>query len=136
VTVVDASAIVDLLVPSDIAHRDFVIAQLPEPGQPWLAPDILPFEVFAVIRRHTLRGVLAGKLAARALRHLRVLPIELVQTGGLLDAAWSLRERFSAADALYAALAIGASEPLLTSDMRLARAAVDAGVEVRLPDGR
>jgi predicted nucleic acid-binding protein len=136
VTVVDASAIVDLLVPSDIARRDFVIAQLPEPGHPWLAPDVLPFEVFSVIRRHTLRGVLVGKLAARALRRLRVLPIELVQTGSLLDAAWSLRERFSAADALYAALAIGASEPLLTSDMRLARAAVDAGIEVHMPDGR
>jgi predicted nucleic acid-binding protein len=135
-TVVDASAIVDLLIPSDIARRDFILAELPEPAQPWLAPDILPFEVFSVIRRHALRGVLVGKLAATALRRLRMLPIELIQTDGLLDPAWSLRDRFSAADALYAALAIGASEPLLTSDMRLARAAVDAGVEVRMHDGR
>ncbi len=51
----------------------------------------------------------------------------------LLDAAWALRERFSAGDSLYAALAIRAGEPLLTSDMRLARAASDTGLEVRKP---
>jgi predicted nucleic acid-binding protein len=132
-TVIDASAIVDLLAPPDIARRDFVIAQLPEPGEPWLAPDILPFEVFSVVRRHVLRGMLATSLAGAALRRLRSLPIELVPTPSLLDAAWALHERFSAADSLYAALAIRAGEPLLTSDMRLARAASDTGIAVRKP---
>ena len=130
-TVIDVSAIVDLLVPPDVARRDFLLAQLPEPGEPWLAPDILSFEVFSVIRRHALRGALAGNLAATALRRLRALPIELVPTAGLLDAAWALRERFSAGDSLYVALAIGAGEPLLTSDLRLARAARDTGIDVR-----
>ena len=132
-TVIDASAVVDLLAPPDITRRDFVIAELPEPGEPWLAPDILPFEVFSVIRRHLLRGVLAVNLARTTLRRLRMLPIELVPTLGLLDAAWALRDRFSAGDSLYAALAIRAGEPLLTSDMRLARAASDTGIEVRKP---
>jgi predicted nucleic acid-binding protein len=50
-----------------------------------------------------------------------------------LDAAWALRDRFSAGDSLYAALAIRAGEPLLTSDMRLARAASDTGIDVRKP---
>jgi predicted nucleic acid-binding protein len=50
-----------------------------------------------------------------------------------MDAAWTLRNRFSAADSLYAALAIRASEPLLTSDMRLARAASDSGIDVHKP---
>ncbi len=129
-TVVDASAIVDLLVPPDRARRDFVI----DPGAPWLAPDILPFEVFSVIRRHALRRVLASSLAATALRRLCTLPIESMPTPSLLDAAWPLRDRFSPADALYAALALRASEPLLTSDMRLARAAAHTGIEVRKPD--
>lgn len=132
-TVVDASAIVDLLAPPDVARRDFLVAQVPEPGEPWLAPDILPFEVFSVVRRHVLRGMLAGNLAAAALRRLRALPIEFVPTPSLLDAAWTLRARFSAGDSLYAALAIRAGEPLLTSDMRLARAASDTGIDVRKP---
>jgi predicted nucleic acid-binding protein len=132
-TVIDASAIVDLLAPPDIKRRDFVVAEIPEPGEPWLAPDVLPFEVFSVIRRHLLRGVLAASLAAIAFRRLRVLPIEFVPTLSLLDPAWALRDRFSAGDSLYAALAIRAGEPLLTSDMRLARAASDAGIDVRKP---
>lgn len=132
-TVVDASAIVDLLVPPDVRRRDFLLAQLPEPAEPWLAPDILPFEVFSAIRRHMFRGVLVSNLVGAALRRLRALPIEFVPTPSLLDAAWSLRERFSAADSLYAALAIRAGEPLLTSDMRLARAANDTGIDVHTP---
>jgi len=132
-TVIDASAIVDLLAPPDARRRDFLLAQLPEPGEPWLAPDILPFEVFSVVRRHGLRGMLASNLAATTLRRLRALPIEFVPTPSLLDAAWALHERFSAGDSLYAALAIRAGEPLLTSDMRLARAASDTGIDVRTP---
>lgn len=132
-TVVDASAIVDLLSPPDAARRDLLIAELPEPAAPWLAPDILAFEVFAVLRRHVLRGVLQEAAAARSLQRLRRLPIELIPTAGLLVAAWSLRDNFSAADSLYVALALRAGEPLLTMDSRLARAAPGAGVEVRAP---
>lgn len=132
-TVVDASAIVDLLLPPDAARRDLLIAELPGPAVPWLAPDILMFEVFAVFRRHVLRGVLATALAERGLQRLRRLPIELLPTAGLIPAAWSLRDDLSAADSLYAALALRAAEPLLTTDLRLARAAGAAGVEVRAP---
>lgn len=132
-TVVDASAVVDLLAPPDVARREYVLAQLPEAAQPWLAPDILVFEVFSVIRRHLLRGMLGGAPARSALRHLRRLPIELVPTGALLDSAWALRERFSAGDSLYTALALHLDEPLLTTDVRLARAAEDAGVRIQTP---
>jgi predicted nucleic acid-binding protein len=132
-TVIDASAIVDLLIPPDIARRDHLIAQIPEPGEPWLAPDVLPFEVLSVLRRHVLRGMLASHLATAALRRLLALPIEFVPTSSLLEAAWPLRERFSAGDSLYAALAIRAEEPLLTSDMRFARAAAGTGIDIRNP---
>ncbi|MBA3305651.1 MAG: type II toxin-antitoxin system VapC family toxin [Thermoleophilaceae bacterium] len=132
-TVVDASAIVDLLAPPDATRRDRLIAELPEPAVPWLAPDILMFEVFAVLRRHVLHGVLSNAAAGRGLRRLRRLPLELMPTSSLIPAAWSLRDNFSAADSLYAALALRAAEPLLTTDSRLARAATAAGVEVRTP---
>lgn len=129
-TVVDASAVIDLLAPPDTTRRDRLLAELPEPAVPWLAPDILMLEVFAVLRRHMLRGALSSATAARGLQRLRQLPIELMPTGTLLVAAWSLRDTFSAADSLYAALALRAAEPLLTRDLRLARAAAAAGVEV------
>lgn len=132
-TVVDASAIVDLLAPPDATRRDRLIAELPEPAVPWLAPDILMFEVFAVLRGHVLHGVLSNAAAGRGLRRLRRLPLELMPTSSLIPAAWSLRDNFSAADSLYAALALRAAEPLLTTDSRLARAATAAGVEVRTP---
>jgi predicted nucleic acid-binding protein len=133
VTVVDASAVVDLLVPPDVERRDFLVAQLPEPSAPWLAPDVLLFEVFAVIRRHVLRRALPETVAAAALHRLRRLPIELVPTSGLIGAAWLLRDRFAAADSLYAAVALGASDALLTTDLRFARAARDAAIEAIVP---
>ncbi len=133
-TVVDASAVVDLLVPQDDRPRVLLVAELPEPASPWLAPDILIFEVFAVVRRHLLRRVLPERAATRAMQRLPRLPIDLVPATSLLPAAWSLRDRFSAADSLYAALALRSAEPLLTTDLRLARAARDVGVETRTPD--
>jgi predicted nucleic acid-binding protein len=135
VTVVDASAVVDLLVPPTIARREFLIAALPEPGVPWLAPDILPFEVFSVVRRHVLRRALSTSLATNALRRLRALPITYLPTTSLLEVAWTLRDEFSTADALYASLALRAGEPLLTSDTRLARAAVERAIAVHLHTG-
>ncbi len=91
------------------------------------------FEVFAVLRRHALRRALSNVAAELALQRLRRLPIELIPTAGLISSAWSLRDNLSAADSLYAALAIGAAEALLTTDGRLARAASSAGIEVLAP---
>jgi predicted nucleic acid-binding protein len=134
VTVIDASAVVDLLVPPDTARRDFLVGEVPEPSAPWLAPDVLPFEVFAVIRRHVLRRVLLDSAAAAALQRLRRLPIELVPTSSLIGVAWMLRDRFGAADSLYAAVALSSGDGLLTTDGRFARAARAAGIEAVVPD--
>lgn len=131
-TVVDASAIADLLAPQDTSRRDRLIAALPEPSEPWLAPDILTFEVFAVLRRFALRGALTPPAAWRQLERLDRLPIELLPTRPLLPDAWAMRDSHSAADALYTALALHASQPLLTTDLRLARAAGSVGVDVRV----
>lgn len=132
-TVIDASAVVDLLIPPDTARRDWMIEALPEPSDPWLAPDILTLEVFAVLRRHALRGALLPAAAWKRLERLGRLPIEMLPTWPLLSDAWALRYNLSAADSLYAALALRAGRPLLTSDLRLARAADAAGIEVRVP---
>ena len=85
-----------------------------------------------MLRRHVLRGVLSVNRCLAGLERLRRLPIELIPTADLLPAAWSLRDDFSAADSLYAALALRAAQPLVTTDLCLARAALAAaGVEVR-----
>jgi len=133
VTVVDASAVVDLLVPPDARRRDWLINALPEPSDPWLAPDILTFEVFAVLRRHANRGVLHPTAAWQRLQRFGRLPIELLPTWPLMADAWKLRDNVSAGDSLYVVLAQRSGRPLLTSDRRLAAAAGAAGVEAIVP---
>ncbi len=76
--------------------------------------------------------VAAGGLA---LRRLRALPIEFVPTPSLLGSAWKLKDRFSAADSLYAVLASRAGEPLLTGDGRLAPGALASEIETRTVAG-
>lgn len=134
-TVVDASALVELLTPAS-ALRAKIIATLPPSGIPWRSPDVVHFEVFSALRRRTLRGELTAAAGAHTLVQLRRLPIETASTAPLLQAAWLLRDRCSSADALYAVLAQRTDEPLLTTDAGLARAAAAVGVDVlSLHDG-
>jgi len=128
VTVVDASAVIDLLVPRDRLQQVAIIDRLPASGLAWLAPDVIAFEVLATVRRHRLRSLLDDASASRALDRFLRLAIETVSSRDLLPAAWELRDRCSAGDALYVALALRSGEPLLTTDARLARAADGAGV--------
>lgn len=132
-TIVDASVVIDLLAPRDEAHHQRLLQLLPADGDLWLAPDVLPFEVFAVMRRYVQRGELSGGDAERRLRRLPRLPIELLPTMSLLTTAWTLRENLGAADALYAAAAQEIDSPLMTTDARLARAAASAGIEAITP---
>jgi len=76
-----------------------------------------------VLRRHVLRGELAGA-DAEALLNLAGLLIDHrhEMTGSLARAAWALRENVSFYDGLYAALAAALTVPLLTADGRLAKA--------------
>jgi len=131
-TVVDASVVLELLVPTDPARHDAIAQRLPQPATPWLAPDILAFEVFSVVCRHVRREKLSKEFASRALRRLTDLPIELVPTVSLIGPAWEWAPRYSTSIALYTALALRARESLLTADPRLADAARDAGAEVLL----
>ena len=132
-TVVDVSAVIDLLVPRDRTQQLAIIDHLPAAGIPWLAPDVIVFEVLATVRRHWLRSLLHDASASHALDRFLRLPIETVPSRELLPAAWVLRDRCSAGDALYVALALRSSEPLLTTDVRLARAAAAAGARPITP---
>ena len=86
-------------------------------------PGHFDAEVLSIVERFLRRGEMDFALATRALWRLAQLPAERVALPPLLAQAFALRDRFSAYDALYVALAERLRAPLLTLDARLARAA-------------
>jgi predicted nucleic acid-binding protein len=77
----------------------------------------------------------AGVLTARPARGLvrEVAAVEVIYVGpepSLISEQWELRHNVSAYDAAYVALCLRHGLPLLTLDLRLARAAETLGVEV------
>ena len=116
----DASALLDLLLrrpaASDIQAR--VEAELA-----LHAPHLVDTEVLHALRRWVARGDLAPRRAQEALEDLADLPLVRYPHPPLSARVWSLRERLSAYDATYVALAEGLGAALLTADRRLARGA-------------
>jgi predicted nucleic acid-binding protein len=120
VTVIDTSAVVDFLLGAGTARE--VQALMLDEGE-LAAPDLLVFEVLAVLRRETLRGALAQDRAAGAVTDLGDLPIELYPCMPLRSRTWELRENLTTADAMFVALAEQLEEPLATKDGALANEA-------------
>lgn len=119
-TVLDTSGVIDLLL-GDGAAPD-VEALIRREGTV-AAPDLLVFEVIAVLRRDVRRGALSLVRASAAIEDLGDLSVELFPTLALRDAAWDLRDNLTAADALFVALAARLGEALATKDAALASAA-------------
>jgi predicted nucleic acid-binding protein len=117
--VIDASATVVLLADAGPAGQ-WVEASIR--GQRLLAPDLMPYEVTNVLRRHALSGRLDPTAAALAYADLLDLPVELYPYELLADRVWALRDNLSAYDASYVALAELQSAALVTLDVRLAHA--------------
>jgi predicted nucleic acid-binding protein len=117
VTVIDTSGVVDFLLGVGAAKQ---VQTLMEREGELAAPDLLTFEVLAVLRRETLRGSLADHRAAGAVEDLGDLPIELFPSLPLRQRAWTLRRNLTAADALFVALAEQLDEPFATKDCALA----------------
>jgi predicted nucleic acid-binding protein len=129
VTVLDTSAILDFLLGIGVAKQ---VEALMTAENELAAPDLLIFEVLAVLRREAHRGEIAEDRAAGAVEDLGDLPIELFPSLPLCQRAWSLRDNFTAAEALFIALAEQLNEPLATKDGALAaEAAKHANITVR-----
>jgi len=120
VSVLDASAALEFLFGTPAGEA---VAQRLIEERGFTAPELLPFEVLAVLRRDERRGILAGPRGAAALQDLEDMPVTLFSNGALVGRAWELRHNFSAGDAFYVVLAEALDEPLLTGDRALARAA-------------
>ncbi|HET7385408.1 MAG TPA: type II toxin-antitoxin system VapC family toxin [Nocardioidaceae bacterium] len=118
--VIDASAVVDLLLGTDRADG---VAQALSPVREIHAPELIETEVMSVVRRWTLRGWVSAERGRRAVEELGDLALVRHRHAGLRRRAWELRHRCSAYDAFYIALAEVLDAALLTTDDRLGRAA-------------
>jgi predicted nucleic acid-binding protein len=119
VIVLDASAAVDLLLGTERAAG---VAQALGSVTEAHAPELIDPEVIAVVRRWTLRGWLPDETAGRAVDELGELALVRHRHAALRRRAWELRDRCSAYDACYVALAETLGAELLTTDARLGRA--------------
>ena len=127
-SVFDTAAVVDYLLGTGSARG---VAGLLEEESEGAAPDLLVFDVLAVLRRQAGSGDLSSERATAAVADLGDVPIELWPSLSLRGRAWELRENFTAADALFLALCEELGERLVTADRRLARAARElTGIEV------
>ena len=118
--VIDASATVDLLLGTD---RAAAVAHPLRPLREVHAPELIDPEVMSVMRRWTLCGWLGAEQGQRAVEELGELALVRHRHAGLRRRVWELRDRCSAYDAFYIALAEVLNAELLTTDARLGRAA-------------
>lgn len=124
--VIDASALVNFLVGESSPMLDELIAT-----ERLQAPSIVDVELLSALRR--LERVTRSSAAARAaVSAFDTLAIRRYDPASLRARIWTMRHNFSSYDASYLVLAEALEVPLLTADLRFARAA-EAFVDVRVP---
>jgi predicted nucleic acid-binding protein len=127
---VDASVLVELVV--DGRHRaaaDRLLDRIRDDGDLVLvtaAHGVV--EAASAVRRLARRGVLDADQGASAVRWLGDFDVVLDPTSPRLPAIWTLRDTMTAYDAAYAAAADGLRLPLVTTDDRLRKACLAAGI--------
>lgn len=111
--VVDASAVLEVLLNTAAAQRIFL------PGQTPHAPHLPDLEVAQVLRRYAFAGDIDAQRGTMALTDFRDLPFTRYPHDFLLPRIWQLRNNVSAYDAAYIALAEVLDAPLITCDQAL-----------------
>lgn len=112
--VVDASAIVEVLVGRDV-HDDLLDAVSGDVA----APHLIDTEVLSVLRGLVLGHKLSAAEAQSTLVDFFDLQIVRYKTAPLANRIWSLRHRFTSYDATYLALAEALDAPVHTCDAKL-----------------
>jgi predicted nucleic acid-binding protein len=119
--VLDTSACLDLILDSEPGRAVRGLLLDPEPAL--LAPGTLWVEVGRVLRARLADRALSRRRAEAALADFMDLGVEETQVEPLLVRAWQLRDNLTIDDGVFVALAEATAQPLLTTDLRLARAA-------------
>ena len=117
--VVDASAVVDLLLGADAATA--VSARLRHCALH--APAHLDAEVLSALGRVFHAGYLSSEAVERRLGSFTSMPLMRHPLAPLLAGAWGRRDELRLVDALYVELSAHLETPLITTDQRLSRAA-------------
>jgi predicted nucleic acid-binding protein len=117
-TVVDASAMVELLLDTEVGRR--------VGKQVWAvatrhAPHLLDVEVAQVVRRFVRARQLPRDRGDLVLTDLVAFPLRRHAHVALLERVFELRDNSTAYDAVYLALAESLGVPLITCDEALAR---------------
>jgi predicted nucleic acid-binding protein len=113
--VVDASAIVDLLLNNELGGA--VRRRLA--GHVLHAPAHLDAEVLSALGRLHRPGDLATGDVESLLQALAAAPIQRHDVSALLVGTWARRHQLRLVDALYVQLAVSLDHPLITTDRRL-----------------
>ncbi len=117
--VVDASAMVELLLDTEIGRRvDEQVLGVAARH----APHLLDIEVTQVLRRFVLAGQVSAARAHAAIEDLTTFPIARHGHASLLERVFELRTNLTAYDAVYLALAEVLDATLVTCDKAFARA--------------
>lgn len=125
--VLDASALVELLLDTPAGRRVSIL--LEDPEQALHAPHLIDVETISALRRFARDRVIAEGEADDAIEDLLALDLQRHSHEGLLERCWALRKNMSAYDAMYVALAEALHATLVTCDTRLSRA---PGTKIRI----
>jgi predicted nucleic acid-binding protein len=118
VIVVDASAVVAVLVDTDVSSE--LLQTFAE--EALQAPALVDFEVASAIRGHVLGNLLSPARSELALSDFASLTIDRQYMTALLPDMVRLRDNFTAYDAAYVVLALALDAPLVTTDAKLLEA--------------
>lgn len=129
--VLDASAAIEALVARD---PNVELLRRLDGDDDLRAPHLIDIEISSGLRRLVAARELSADRAADALLDLHDLRIVRYPHLPLVDRIWELRDRLTAYDAAYVALAEILGVPLVTCDARLARSrGHDAVIELLAP---
>ena len=117
--VADASALIDLLLESEVRTR--LEQRLLSREESLHTPHVVDLEVAHTLRRLVLTGVLSSERAEVALADMADLQLNRYPHVELVPRVWELRDTLTAYDAAYVALAEALEATLVTRDARLAR---------------
>lgn len=127
--VVDASAVVEVLLQTDAGRR--IEERLFAPGETLYVPHLIDIEVAHALRRAWLQDFIDEVRAEEAIDDLAAWSLSRYPHDLFLPRTWTLRHNVTAYDAVYIALAETLEVLLLTCDRRLASSSGhDAVIEV------